>query len=332
MRRITRRILGFPLTGKIIGANAVIVAVSLLVQWLTSGQRNDAEVVIIGALVAASVVNLVLVRFALDPVKQLAALAKRVSAGEFDARAGRSPFADDELDSLGATINELLDALAAERKRIRDLGAEVVFAQDAERARVSRELHDSIAQTLVAARFQIAAAEKQADGELRNRLAGIGALILSVMEEVKNVSYSLHPRVAEDLGLEASLSALAEQVRGRSGIDVQVNVSLTGQPVSSNISATLFRVAQEALGNIEMHASSKTAKVYVDGQQGSIRLEVLEDGCGFDEPHPGVPTVRSGLARLRDRVTLAGGYLNVESNPNGGIRVTAELKTLKAAS
>ena len=333
MRRTSRRILGFPLTGKIIGANVVIVIASLLVHWLTARQMGGAEMVIIlGSLAAASIVSLILVRFALDPVRQLTALAERVSRGDFNARAIQSPLADNELTRLGATINAVLDALAAERKRIQDLGAEVVFAQDAERARVSRELHDSIAQTLAAARFQIAAAVTQADGDLRNRLIAIGALILSVMEEVKKVSYSLHPRVAEDLGLEAALNTLAKQVHARSGVEVEVSVSLADQPVAANISATLFRVAEEALRNIEMHASAKTAKVYVDGQQGSVRLEVVDDGCGFDQARDRIPAGGSGLARVRDRVTLAGGCLNVESTPNGGTRVIAELKTLKAAS
>jgi signal transduction histidine kinase len=229
-------------------------------------------------------------------------------------------------------VNSLLDSLAAERRRIQELGAEVIYAQDAERARVSRELHDSIAQTLAAARFQIAAASTEVEGDLRNRLAAANGLLGSAMEEVKNVSYSLHPRVAEDLGLEAALGALARQIEGRSGIDVSVTADVVGPPIPTRLSTTLFRVAQEALRNIEVHSHAKSATVNVYSRDGSIRIEVADDGCGFDTTVVNPSTGTSALARVKDRVTLAGGVLRIDSVPDGGTRVTAELNNLKVAS
>ncbi len=132
-----------PLIAKLIGANVIIVAAAIAVQTLAFGGRNHAELLaVLVALAVASLVNFLLVRVALRPIGELEALAERVSAGEFQARSTRSPLADSALTRLGGTVNSLLDSLAAERKRIHDLGAEVVYAQDAERARVSRELHD----------------------------------------------------------------------------------------------------------------------------------------------------------------------------------------------
>lgn len=333
MHRIYRRILGVPLVAKLIGANVIIVAASVAVQVVFMRGADRAELVAgIVALAAASLVNIVLVRLALDPIRQLQDLANRVSAGEFAARVDPSPLADAQLTQLTTTLNSLLDSLVDERSRIQALGAEVVFAQDAERARMSRELHDSIAQTLVAARFQLVAARGEAPVELQNKLTAIGSLLGSAIDQVKNVSYSLHPRVAEDLGLESALMSLAKQVYDRSRVKVNVTVSLVGEPVPPNISATLFRVAQEALRNIEMHAAANSASIDVVGSHGSIRIEVTDDGCGFDQARAGIPAGGSGLARVRDRVALAGGSMRVDSIPNGGTRVTAELKTLKAAS
>ena len=331
--RIYRCILGVPLVAKLIGANVIIVAASIAVQaaFVRGASRAELFAVVV-ALAGASVANVFLVRLALDPIRQLQDLANRVSAGEFAARVDPSPLADMHLTQLTTTLNGLLDSLAGERSRIQALGAEVVFAQDAERARISRELHDSIAQTLAAARFQVVAARGEAPAELQNKLTAIGSLLGSVMEQVKNVSYSLHPRVAEDLGLESALTSLAKQVYERSRVKVNVTVSIAGEPLPQNISATLFRVAQEALRNIEMHASAKSASIDVNGRNGSIRIEVSDDGCGFDQAWAVVPACGSGLARVRDRVALAGGSMSVDSIPNGGTRVTAELKTLKAAS
>lgn len=333
MHRMSTHVLGVPFVAKLIGANVLIVAAVIVVQMVVLwGSDALGMVTVLAVLAAASLVNLILVRLALDPIRHLEKLAARISRGEFDIRAHPSRFADAGLARLGSTINSLLDSLAAERARIRALGAEVVYAQDAERAWMSRELHDSVAQNLVAVRFQLAAAASEATGDLRNRLITIGSLVGSAMEEVKNVSYSLHPRVAEDLGLDAALTALVTQVHDRSGVTVHVNTSIKGRQIPADVSATLFRVAQEALRNIEMYAFVKSANVDVYSRDGSVRMEVSDDGNGFDRALPRIPVGSSRLARVRDRVILAGGSMNVASTPNGGTRVIAELKTLKAAS
>ncbi len=284
------------------------------------------------SLAVASAVNVMLVRIALQPIGELELLAERVSAGDFDARNEPSPLADKQLLHLGHTVNGLLDSLAAERKRIQDLGAEVVYAQDVERSRVSRELHDSIAQTLAAVRFQLAAASSETNGTLQNRIAAASSLVGSALEGVKNVSYSLHPRVADDLGLEAALEMLVGQVEERSGIIVTVSASMSGPPIPASVSGTLFRVAQEAMRNIEMHSRAKTATVNVETRAGGVRLEVSDDGCGFDQGSVASPAKRSALGSVRDRVTLAGGFMKIDSVINGGTCVTVELNTMRAAS
>jgi signal transduction histidine kinase len=333
VKRTRARILGVPLLGKLIGANVIIVVAAVVVQAFFFHLRSGTEILVVfAALAVATIVNFMLVKLALQPIAELEGLAGRVSAGDFKARGAPSPFADAQLRRLGRTINGLLDALAAERRRIQDLGAEVVHAQDTERAKVSRELHDSIAQTLAAVRYQLAAATGDADPETRNRIAAASSLVSAAIEEVKNVSYALHPRVAEDLGLQAALEMLARQVEERSGVEVRVSADLDGTAIPANVSATLFRVVQEAVRNIEMHSHAKTATVSVVGRDDSIHVEVSDDGRGFDPGSVVSPAVKTALASVKDRVTLAGGVFRIDSVPNGGTRVTAELNTMKAAS
>ena len=127
-------------------------------------------------------------------------------------RATPSLVADPQLVHLTDTVNSLLDSLAAERRRIQKLGTEVMLAQDTERAQLARDLHDSIAQTLAAVGFQLSAASAGAtDDDTRNALATARAMIGKALEEVRNISYALHPRVAEDLGLVPALESLAAQ-------------------------------------------------------------------------------------------------------------------------
>ena len=220
----------------------------------------------------------------------------------------------------------MLDSLAVERKRIRDLGAEVIYAQDSERARVSRELHDSIAQTVAGARLEIAAAMNGASEGVRSRLSAVNTMLASVTDEVRNVSYGLHPRVAEDLGLESALGMLAKQIRERSGVDVSISVERSSFPIPVRVSATIYRIAQEALKNIEMHACAKKATVNVSSGERFIRIEIMDDGNGFNPDRMNRVTGRSGLASVRDRVLLAGGAMTIDTRWNEGTRVKAELQ------
>ena len=320
MRRIVRWVLRVPLVAKLIGANVIIVLSAI---GLNSSEITTALI----ALAAASVVNFLLVRLALRPIDQLEELARRVTGGEFNARSVALPYADKDLVRLGDTVNSLLDSLAAERKRIQDLGAQVVRAHDDERASISRELHDSIAQTLAAVRLQVAAAARETEiGEMRNRIAAASGMISAAMEEVVAVSYTLHSRVAEDLGLEAALGSLARQIEDRSGTHVEVAVSAAARSIPAEISATLFRVAEETLRELEMHRSAKSATVNVSVMDGAVRLE-----AGYESDMLLMPNRRSGLALMKDRVLLAGGTMTIE-NRNGGTCVTAEMSRMKAAS
>lgn len=320
MKRIVQWVLRVPLVAKLIGANVIIVASAI-------GLNRSELMTAVIALAAASLVNFLLVRLALRPIDRLEELAARVTSGEFNARAVALPYADKDLVRLGDTVNSLLDSLAAERKRIQDLGAQVVRAHDDERASISRELHDSIAQTLAAVRLQVAAAARETEiTEMRNRIAAANGMISAAMEEVVAVSYTLHSRVAEDLGLEAALASLAGQIEDRSGTKVEVTVSSAARSIPAEISATLFRVAEETLRELEMHRGGKSASVNVAVIDGQVRLE-----AGYESDMLLMPNRRSGLAQMKDRVLLAGGTMTIE-NRNGGTRVTAELSRMKAAS
>src|SRR5205085_5136846 len=145
---VLQGILRIPLVLKVMGANGLIVAVALVLVgngWW--GEDQGQLLVMLAAVAIATVVNLILVSLALSPISELERVSRRVSRGEFTIRAGHSSVADPQLVNLTETINGLLDSLAAERRRIHKLGTEVVSAQDTERAKLARDLHESIAQT-----------------------------------------------------------------------------------------------------------------------------------------------------------------------------------------
>jgi signal transduction histidine kinase len=328
---LLRAVLGVPLEVKVLGANLVILgtAVAALFLPLHSSPARWPELgIVFAALAAGVIVNYLLVRLALKPVQDLELIARRVSQGRVRERVPASLIADPDLAHLATTMNEMLDNLAAGRERMRKLGAEVVYAQEKERAQVARDLHDSVAQTLAAAGFQIAAAANQVGLNAGSvPLASARELLRAALEEIRTVSRSLHPRVAEDLGLPAALESLADATRQRSLIDVKVSCNIAGVSMTGALSTTLYRIAQETLRIVERDADAGSASVALSARpDGSVELEIVDDGSGLDEP---LETVRANpvLCRMRERLSLAGGALHIDSGPGGnGIRVTAMVR------
>lgn len=324
-----RAALAVPLELKVLGANAIIVAVAgiALLAPLRNGQVDLRDLVIVfAAFSAGAAVNYALIKLALRPVQDLERIARRVSDGRLGERVPASLVADPDLAHLAATMNEMLDHLAAGRKRMQKLGAEVVYAQERERAQVARDLHDTVAQTLAAASFHIAAAANQVGSDPgSSQLSSARQLVRAALEEIRTVSTSLHPRVAEDLGLPAALEALADVTRQRSLIDVKVQANLAGVAIPRAISTTLYRVAQEALRDVERHADAGTARVSLSTRPGLVELEVVDDGSGSDGA---LERTRSNpvLARMRERLSLAGGALHIDSIAGRGARIVATAK------
>ena len=327
--RWLRAILGVPLEQKVLGANSIVlvVAAALLFSPLNGGHVRWADVsVLFAALAVGSLTSYALIRLALKPVKELERIARKISIGRVSVRVPPSMIADPDLAHLAATINEMLDSLAAGRKRMAKLAADVVYAQENERAQVARDLHDSIGQTLAAASFQVAAAANQDSmTDARSQLSSARELLRNSLDEIRNVSRSLHPRVTDDLGLPAALQGLADVTRQRSLIDVRVDINLKGVAVPAALASTLYRVAQEALRNVEMHADAGNALIAVTARPGLIELEVSDDGAGLDGA---LDKLKASpiLTRMRQRLSLAGGDLHIHSTPDSGTRVIARAR------
>ncbi len=318
-------ILEIPLEQKVLGANLVIVATASLVLMspLIGARMLAADMfVLFGALLMGAFASYLLIWLALKPVKTLEKIARKVSLGRVNERVPPSLIADPDLAHLAATMNEMLDNLVAGRKRMANLAAEVVYAQEGERAQVARDLHESLGQTLAAANFQLtAAANHENPAEIRAQLAEARELLRTSLEEVRNVSRSLHPRVADDLGLPLALQALADRARQRSLINVNVVCELRGLEIPRALSTTFYRVAEEALRNVETRADAGNALISLSARNGDLELEVTDDGCAVDDS--GAAKVNPVLTNMHRRLSLAGGELHIHSTPDCGTRVIA---------
>lgn len=337
VKGIARAFLRVPLFGKLIGANLIMLAISaFLLSGIGAAVAPIAlryDYFVFAGLCIGALINGWLVLLALQPIRELQRVAEIVGKGARRERARHFPHADSRLARLVESTNEMLDRLDADRSRMKKLGAEVVYAQEEERADVARELHESVAQTLTAAGFQMMAAlARELDPENIATIEEARKLLKSALEEIRSVSKSLHPRIASDLGLPAALESLAQIVRQRSLIDVFVITDVDGAEIPGPLSATLYRVAREAFHDVELRGDANSATVALTAKDGRIELTIIDDGGGHFGGAQLADESGSAFRAARERFSLAGGQMHIERVANGGTRVTASITTgLQAA-
>ena len=343
-RRLARRIrawsaalLRVPLAVKLAGASVLLVIlVCATILLAHDGGVSRLELVwVVAAMSSASLLaSLGLVQLALRPLRDLETTAARVAAGDMHARVPPSPLADRDMARIGHTINALLGRLAGERLRIGQLAAQVIEASDRERARIAHELHDSTAQTLAALTLQVGAALRDATSPgQRQRLELVQAHAVGALEEVRLLSQTVHPRILDDLGIAAALDWLARRTREQYGTDatVELPAALDGRRISRPAASVLYYVAQEATTNALRHARPSRIRIALELGDGIARLQVADDGTGFDECDARNRRPGMGLFAMTERVALADGTLDIDSAPGCGTRITATIPTTRHA-
>jgi len=324
-----QRFLKVSLGAKLAGANLLIV----LAAWGAFAISHDVAAewrmlaFMTGALVVALAVNWLLVSIALRPIRDLERTATRVWSGDLETRVPRSVIADAELAQVGGTLNFLLNALAEDRARVRTLAKEVVRTGDRERSRVGKELHDSIAQSLAAIRYQLIAIEREAgeagDGDLTAKIGAVRHSAGEVLEQIRLLSHTVHPQILDDLGLVPALRHLARTTTDGPAITVTVapdaEAGLRG--ISSDVAVALYRVAREAVANAIRHAGATTVRIDVGLDRGRAVMQVEDNGKGFDPAAAERDGRAMGLFTMRERVALLNGQVEIASRPDRGTTV-----------
>lgn len=310
-----------PLFRRVAATNAVLLtlacAVTILVlspDKVTSFALSEA-VVLVAALALVVVLNLGLLRRALAPLEQLAALARRVDP----ARPGqRVPVDRDEseVSELARTFNEMLERLEVER---RDSTRRVLAAQEAERLRVAQELHDEVGQTITAVLLQLGRTAKRAPAELRPELAEAQDTARASLDDVRRISLELRPEALDDLGLTSALVALTDRLAQRTGVRVTRRLPAELPELSGEAELVIYRVAQEALTNVVRHAESGSAELELARAGGRLTLTVRDAGRGT------VPREGGGIRGMRERAGLIGAQLAVAAAPGGGVEVRLDV-------
>ncbi|TCD06673.1 sensor histidine kinase [Erythrobacteraceae bacterium CFH 75059] len=241
------------------------------------------------------------------------------------------------LELMGTTLDRirrddersaLLDALREREGRLESLVGQVLAAQEEERRRVARDLHDGVAQTATALFRMLDAADQRVGGGKDK--ASPAQIARSLVRELRRVIAGLRPTLLDDLGLEAAVQALAEQLQ-EDGYTVAMTVEPLRCALTGAAETALFRVAQEAITNIRKHAGRAAVAVVLRRDDTGVVLRVTDDGAGAgDEPMPDPARGHAGGARLgidgmKERMAMIGGSLDWCGPPGKGVSVTARL-------
>jgi signal transduction histidine kinase len=198
-------------------------------------------------------------------------------------------------------------------------------AAEAERKRFARELHDETLQTLGGLKLLSSAAQRMSDpDQMRQALDALAVGLEGAIDNLHGIISELRPAALDDLGLRPAIETLAEHHRVVNGLDVSYTLDLPNPAQSDRrlaleLETTVYRLIQEALTNVAKHANAKHVEVLVDVGDGQVRIEVVDDGVGFE---PGGMTVGFGLTSMRERAALADGSVSITSRP-GETRVMA---------
>jgi two-component system sensor histidine kinase UhpB len=275
------------------------------------------------ALVAmALAVNLVVLRRRFAPLENLIEEMEKVDL----SRPG--PLLPDSIDGIGETEEverielaflRMIRRLEAERRRA---GSAALRAQEEERARVARDLHDEVNQSLTGLLLRLEAVREAAPPELEPELAETRTLANQAMRELLSLARQLRPTALDDLGLAAAIAGQVEQLE-RSGLTAELATEGDFSDLDDDVQLVVYRVAQESLTNAARHSEARRIAVTLRRSGDAVELEVADDGRGFafEQSERGL-----GIGGMRERALLIGAELTIESRPGDGTTVRLSVK------
>ncbi len=213
---------------------------------------------------------------------------------------------------------------------MRELPRLIRDAQEVERRRVARELHDSVNQILSAVKFRLQSVEEQLapqENAVWRNVLKAQAHLVKAMQEVRRISRNLRPSELDDLGLVPAVRSLTEEFSERTGVRVELSFAEVPEKFHADTELNLYRILQESLGNVERHAQARTVSVRLARVGSFLQARIRDDGHGFDpqRPRAGGSRPGMGLVDMRERAEFMGGRCTITSAPGNGTEIVIEM-------
>lgn len=295
---------------------AAVIAAAIATNPHSELRDDEATGLVLGFSVALTVaINLFLLSRRIRPLEQLADEMEQTSLSDPSRTTPHSVGGPEEVQRLEQSFRRMLERLEAERRYSAHAALD---AQESERARVARDLHDEVNQSLTGLVLRIEAMRTHAPPEFSAELAETRAVAGQAMEELLALARQLRPTALDDLGLKAALAGLVEESGRTTGLETSFEASGGLATLPDDVQLVTYRIAQEALSNAIRHADAGSIRVSLTRGEDGLELRVTDDGAGLDPDRVGTGL---GLAGMRERALLIGGRLELESRPPLGTRV-----------
>ena len=305
---------------KVFAANVVVFVVAVvLLAWTPVTVHRVATsselVILVLGLLLMLAFDLALLHRAFAPLRRLTAVMREVEPGQPGRRAVPEG-SGGEVAELARALNAMLDRLEGER---RESGRRALAAQEGERRRVARELHDEVGQVLtaIALRAERASQDRAIQPEA---LTEIAQSLAQSLEDVHRIGRELRPEALDDLGLINALIALCSRIDREAGLSIQRDLDWDLPPLSADEELVIYRIAQEALTNALRHARATEVTVTLKQADGVVQLTVRDDGCGLPQT-----LNESGIVGMRERAMLIDAQLDIRSSPDSGTQITLDV-------
>ena len=285
--------------------------------------------------ISTFVIGIALNQLVIKKLQHFVEAASRFGRGDFKRTISFK--SDDEIKRLADSFNLMAKTLMEKMRVEREYLSQIIEAQENERRRISRELHDEIGQALTAIKFNLDMMDKELPQTLltvRGRLGDAKSLSNQTLTAMRQLSMDLRPTMLDELGLIPTLRWYIQNFSNRLNIDSQFQAIGFEEKLPPQMETAFYRIVQEALNNISKHAGATRVEIFFEHADSTICASITDNGRGFDLDrvyHPESPGRGFGIIGMKERVSLLGGKIDIQSSPGRGTRIQIKVPYPKGA-
>jgi two-component system, NarL family, sensor histidine kinase UhpB len=332
LRRILTRLKRTPIFYRIAIGNAAIIVLAAMVGTILTRYLANITSTLWHFILFASVgivislaLNIFILQVSLQPLSDLRQTVNRLQANRLAVDQLLLNDTDPDVYQLTKALNSLLTELETSNQQLRMLSERAINAQEEERKRIARSLHDDIGQSLSSLIINLERLESHQPidkGEIIERLSNLRKMAAESLDDLRSIIYDLRPAILDDLGLLPAIRWFARTNLEEAGIQVELDFpeampSYLPQPLTT----TLFRITQEGVNNIIRHSQAKKACIELGWKENEVYLKISDDGHGFDPTQINTEAIhlqRWGLIGIQERIELVRGRMSIQSDPQHG--------------
>ena len=332
MKSLKERLVNLSIFYRILIANTLIIVVGAVAgTWLTRelSQRSAPEelvyIFVLMGIILSILTNFLIIKGALKPLVNLQKTVEAVHQGDLTARAAKTPLDDPIITRLREALNSMLEEISSNYKRLGKLSSRILSAQEEERKRVARELHDETSQALTLLLIELKMLEKMDPEDRKKKIADLWTYTSQILDGVRRLTLELRPSDLDELGLIPAIRSYTNECIKKFNINIDLQVKGFKGRLPSNIEVALYRVVQEALTNVIKHSKATSVLVSMRREDGLLIVTIKDNGRGFNMDEVLKSKERGlGLFGMRERMSTIGGELEINTTPDQGTEVVAK--------